>query len=118
MEKMLFCHLCKLEFDTAEEISLHTCVEIKQEYVDAKLLDNYDVSQNGKVEKILKDSLDSIPSPSHSVKIQIIAGKVCYRCKGKTLLGIVNKLWKTKNLLTAHSSVLPSNLKQTFPSII
>ena len=44
---MLFCHLCNLKFDTAEDISLHTCVEIKQEYVDAKLLDNYDVGQNG-----------------------------------------------------------------------
>ena len=49
-----------------------------------------------KVEKILKDSLDVIPSPSPSVKIQIMGGKVCLRCKGKTLLGIVNKLWKQK----------------------
>ena len=39
----------------------------------------------GKVEKILKGSLDSIPSPS--VKIQIMSGKVSLRCKGKTLLG-------------------------------
>ena len=46
----------------------------------------------GKVIKILKDSLDSIPSPSPSVKIQTIGGKVCFRCKGKILLGIVNKL--------------------------
>ena len=30
----------------------------------------------GKVEKILKGSLDSIPSPSPSVKIQITVGKV------------------------------------------
>ena len=37
----------------------------------------------GKVEKILKGSLDSIPSPSPSVKIPIIGGKVCLRCKGK-----------------------------------
>ena len=37
-----------------------------------------------KVEKILKGSLDSIPSPSPSVKIQIMGGKVCLRCKGKT----------------------------------
>ena len=43
-----------------------------------------------KVEKILKGSLDSIPSPS--VKIQIMGGKVCLRCKGKTLLGDVNKV--------------------------
>ena len=45
---------------------------------------------NIKVEKILKGSLDL--SRSSSVKIQIIDGKVCLRCKGKTLLGIVNKL--------------------------
>ena len=49
-----------------------------------------------KVEKILKGSLDSIPSPSTSVKIQIMGGKVCLRCKGKTLLGGANKLLKTK----------------------
>ena len=44
-----------------------------------------------KVEKILKGSLGLIPSPLPSVKIQIMGGKVCLRCKGKTLLGIVNK---------------------------
>jgi hypothetical protein len=63
----------------------------------------------GKVEKILKGSLDSIPSPS--VKIQIMDGKVCLRYKGKTLLGIVNKLLKTKSLLTSPSNVLPDCLK-------
>ena len=46
-----------------------------------------------KVEKILKGSLDLIPSPSPSVKIQIMGGKVCLRFKGKTLLGVVNKLF-------------------------
>ena len=44
------------------------------------------------VEKILKGSLDSTPLPSPSVLIQIMGGKVCSRCKGKTLLGDVNKL--------------------------
>ena len=44
-----------------------------------------------KVEKILKGSLDSIPSPLPSVKIQIMDGKICLRHKGKTLLGIVNE---------------------------
>ena len=56
------------------------------------------------VEKILKYSLGSIPSPSPSVKTQIMGGKVCLRCKGKTLLGVVNQLLKAKSLLT-----LPSN---------
>ena len=44
------------------------------------------------VVEILKSSLDSIPSPSPSVKIQIIGRKKCLRCKGKTL-GVVNKLF-------------------------
>ena len=72
----------------------------------------------GKVEKILKGSLDSIPSPLPSVKIQIMGGKVCLRCNGKTLLGIVNKLLKTKSLLTSPNNVLPLLHNQTFPPVI
>ena len=64
-----------------------------------------------KVEKILKGSLDSIPSPSPSAKIQIMGGKVFLRCKGKSLLVIFNKLLKTKSLLTSPSNVLPYYLK-------
>ena len=41
------------------------------------------------VENILKGILDSVPSPSSSVKVQITGGKVCLWCKGKTLLGVV-----------------------------
>ena len=48
-----------------------------------------------KVEKILKGRLDSIPSPSPSVKIQIMGEKVCLGCKSKT-----------KSLLTSPSKVL------------
>ena len=62
-----------------------------------------------KVEKILKGSLDSVPPPS--VKIQIMGGKFCLRCKSKTLLDVVNKLLKTKSLLTSPSNVLPYYLK-------
>ena len=58
----------------------------------------------------------SIPSPL--VKIQIMDGKVCLRCKGKTLLGVVNKLLKVKSLFTMPSNVLPLHLKQTLPPII
>ena len=49
-----------------------------------------------KVENILKGNLDSIPSPS--MKIQIMSMKICLRSKGKTLLGVVNKLLKTKSV--------------------
>ena len=49
----------------------------------------YEVELSNKVEKILKGSPVLIPSPSPLVKIQIMGGKICLRCKGKTLLGIV-----------------------------
>ena len=45
-----------------------------------------------KVKQISEDGLHLIPSLSSSVKTQIMGGKDCLRCKGKTLLGIVNKL--------------------------
>ena len=39
------------------------------------------------------------------------------RCKGKTLLGVVNKLLNTKSLLTMPSNVLPYYLPQVnFPA--
>ena len=52
------------------------------------------------VEKILKGSLDSIsiPSLSPTVNIQTMEGKVCLRCKSKTLLGVVNTLFVFKSL--------------------
>ena len=43
-----------------------------------------------------------------------MGGKVCLRCRGKTLLGVVIKLLKTKSLLTSPSNVLPYYLQQTF----
>ena len=70
-----------------------------------------------KVEKILKGSLNLIPSPSPSWKIQIMGGKVCLKCEGKTLLCVVNKLLKMKSLLRMPSNVLPLHLEQTFPPI-
>ena len=67
-----------------------------------------------KVEKILKGSLDLNPSPSPAVKIHIMDREIHLRCKDKTLPGVVNKLLKTKSLLTSPSNVLPYYLKQTF----
>ena len=66
------------------------------EFLLWKLIICNDRNLVSKVEKVLKGSLDSIPSASASVKIQIINRKVSLRCKGKTLLGIVNKILKTK----------------------
>ena len=44
--------------------------------------------------------------------------KICLKCKGKTLLGDVNKLFVFNSLLTMSSNVLPYCLKWTFPPII
>ena len=66
---------------------------------------------SGKVEFFLKGSLDSILSPSPSVKIQIIGGKVGLRFLGKTLLGAANKLFVFKSLLKRPGNVLPLHLK-------
>ena len=94
------------------------CQTFKQKLGISKLKKYLLKSQVCKVEKILKGSLDSIPSPSPSVKIQIMGGKVCLRCKGKTLLSDVNKLFVFKSLLTMPGNVLSLRLKQTFPPII
>jgi hypothetical protein len=59
-----------------------------------------------KVEKILKGCLDLISSPS-------LGWNVCLRCKGKTLLGIINKLFVFKCLLTTSSNVLPLHLSRS-----
>ena len=55
-----------------------------------------------------------ISSPSPSVEIQIMGGKVCLRRKGKTLLGIDNKLFVFKSLLTTSSNVLTLHLSSPF----
>ena len=49
-----------------------------------------------KVEKILKGRLDLIPSPSPSVKSQIMGRKVCLRCKAKDCWGLSTNFWKQK----------------------
>ena len=45
------------------------------------------------MEKILKSSLDLIPSPSPSMKIQDMGRKICLRCKGKRLLTKQKVCW-------------------------
>jgi hypothetical protein len=46
------------------------------------------------------------------VKIQIMGGKVGLRCKGKTLMGVVNKKKFQKSLLTMPSNVWPQKNKK------
>ena len=75
-----------------------------------------------KVEKILKGSLDSIPPPSPSVKIQIMGGKVCLRYKGKTLLGGCQQTLENKKFVDItqqcfallHNKTCPGYLLKSF----
>ena len=64
------------------ELNSTNCSFKSWDVYDSK--DIYFTVISSKVEKILKGSLDLIPSPSTSVKIQIMDRKVCLRCKGKT----------------------------------
>ena len=68
---------------------------IYQNWLPNGLFNTSNLHISCKVEKFFKCSQDSIPSPSPSVKIRIMVGKVCLKCKEKTLLSI-NKLLKTK----------------------
>ena len=71
-----------------------------------------------KVEKILKGRLDWIPSPSPSVKIQIMGRKVFLRCKSDHFWALSTNFLFSKVLLITPGNVLPLHLKQTFPPII
>ena len=70
----------------------------------------------GKVENILKGSLDSISSPLHTVKIQIMAGKVCLKSKGRTLL--FQQTFCFQKFVDKPRNVLALHFNQTFPAII
>ena len=93
----LTCSFCSEEFNNVADLRLHkrtVHVNVQCEICN-KTFENL---RKLKVEKILKGSLDSIPPPPPSVKFQIMGRNVCLRCKGKTLLGVLNKLLKTKSL--------------------
>jgi hypothetical protein len=63
---------------------------------------------------MLKGSLHSIPSPSPSVKIQIMIGRV-ERCKGKTLLGDVNKLFCFQKFVDITQQCFAFTSQANFP---
>ena len=53
------CQLCHSEFESEEDLSLHRCIEIKQEFQESKVLDTYDVGQNGNLD-LSEEFLSSI----------------------------------------------------------
>ena len=57
----------------------------------------HQLNKSRKVEKISEDNLNLISSPSPSVKIQIMGGKVCFRCKGKKCWALSTSFLYSKN---------------------
>ena len=60
------------------------------------------LTRDTKIEKILKGSLDSITFTFS--ENSNYGQKICLGCKGKTLLGVVNKVLRTKSLFTLITS--------------
>ena len=69
------------------------------------------ISFLGKVENILKGSLDSISSPS--LKIQIMGGKVCWRCKGIT--GCCQQTFECKKFVDNAQQCFAFTYQANFP---
>ena len=85
----------ELPDETIEDVEL----QLDDSYVESNYegdMDVVDNSNDGKVEKILKGSLESITSFSPSVKIQIMGRKVYLRCKEKHCWALSTNLWKQK----------------------
>ena len=64
---------------------------------------SHQVFSIGKAEKILKGSLDSIPSPSPLVQIQIKGGTVCLRHKSKKLYLYSKVCWQHPAMFCLHT---------------
>ena len=104
-----FCHiafffLMTYYFDLTKQKSSNACeIRVQADPEEPGIwhyihFDEIFVCSRCKIEKILKCRLDLIPTPLPSVKIQIMCRRVCLRCKGKTLLGDVNKHFVFKSL--------------------
>ena len=70
-----------------------------------------------KVEKILKGSLDSILSPSPSVKIQIMDGKSCLRCKRWNIAGCCQQTFENKMFVDNTQQFFAFMSQANFPKI-
>ena len=94
-ENIHLCRICHSEFETEEDLSLHTCVEIKQEFQETNILDNYDVGQNGALAQDLKNY--ELPS---NVKFNMDDEKPRKLC----VCEICNKSFKDNYRLRRHIS--------------
>ena len=95
-ENIHLCRICHSEFETEEDLSLHTCVEIKQEFQETNVIDSYDFGQNGALAQDLKNY--ELPS---NVKFNVDDEKPRKLC----VCEICNKSFKDNYKLRRHEKV-------------
>ena len=69
-----------------------------------------------KVENILKASLALIPSPSPSVKIQIMGGKVCLMSKRQNVAGSCQQTFENKEFVDITQQCFAFTPQANFPA--
>jgi uncharacterized CHY-type Zn-finger protein len=94
-ENIILCRICHSEFETEEDLSLHTCLQIKQEFQDS----NYDVGQNG-----AQDSKDYELPSNEKVNIDVEKPAPDKTLKKLCICGICSKSFKDNYRLRRHVS--------------
>ena len=94
-ENINLCRICHSEFETEEDLSLHTCLQIKQEFQDS----NYDVGQNG-----VQDSKDYELPSNEKINMDFEKPAPSKKTKKLCICGICNKSFKDNYRLRRHVS--------------
>ena len=94
-ENINLCRICHSEFETEEDLSLHTCLQIKQEFQDS----NYDVGQNSS-----KDSKNYELPSNEKINMEVEKPAPNKKLKKLCLCGICSKSFKDNYRLRRHIS--------------
>jgi uncharacterized Zn-finger protein len=94
-ENINLCRVCHSEFETEEELSLHTCLQIKQEFQDS----NYDVDQND-----AQDSRDYELPSNENINMDVEKPALNKKPKKLCICGICTKSFKDDYRLRRHVS--------------
>ena len=95
-ENINLCRICHSEFETEEDLSLHTCLQIKQEFQES----NYDVGQNG-----AQDSKDYELPSNEKINMDVEKPAPSKKLKNLCICGLCNKSFKDNYKLRRHEKV-------------
>ena len=94
-ENINLCRICHSEFETEEDLSRHTCLQIKQEFQDS----NYDVDQNG-----AQDSKDYELESNEKINMDVEKPAPNKQLKKLCICGMCSKSFKDNYRLRRHIS--------------